>query len=146
MRIVKRSVDFSQGLLLGLLIGEGHFGVTNRGEPILVVGMHIRHEAFLRHIQTLLPGSILYGPYEYNRRHFFRLQLRGSALCKQRPMLEELEIAAHRPHVGRRFNAMREACLAMDARRVERRRRRLLRLAEHVHRKGLEWRLPEPTQ
>lgn len=42
---------FAVGFLLGLLVGEGHFG--NR----VVVKMHVRHEQTLRWLERTFPGS-----------------------------------------------------------------------------------------
>jgi hypothetical protein len=98
--------DFERGFLAGLIIGEGHFGVS-RGAPQFVIGMHIRHEALLRHTRDLLPGSILYGPYHYRGRDFFRLMARGDALRSMLDILDSLEMDRLCPHVARRYAAMR---------------------------------------
>lgn len=104
--------DFERGLLAGLLIGEGHFGIDRR-TPHVVIGMSARHETFLRHVQSLLPGARLYGPYNYRGRFFFRLVLRGRALRPLVEVFDSLEIARWCPHVGRRYATMRAAFLGV---------------------------------
>jgi 16S rRNA (guanine527-N7)-methyltransferase len=98
--------DFERGLLAGILIGEGHFGVDGR-TPHVVIGMSARHETFLRHLQSLLPGARLYGPYHYRGRFFFRLVLRGKGLRPAVELFDSLDIARWCPHVGRRYGRMR---------------------------------------
>jgi hypothetical protein len=85
--------DFERGLLAGLLIGEGHFGV-DRGTPHVVLGMSARHETLLRHVRSLLPGARLYGPYDYRGRFFFRLVLRGRTLLPLVELFDSLEMGA----------------------------------------------------
>ncbi|HEY8638917.1 MAG TPA: hypothetical protein VIL53_00230 [Solirubrobacterales bacterium] len=71
--------EFEQGLLTGLLIGEGSF--TGDGKAAeLVVKMHIRHERLLRWLHGLFPRTKLYGPYEHGGRHYFMWIARGRAL------------------------------------------------------------------
>ena len=106
MRGVGSLTDFERGFLAGLIIGEGHFGVS-KGTPQFVIGMHVRHETLLRHTQDLLPGSILCGPYHHQGRDFFRLMARGDALRALLDILDSLEIDRLCPHVARRYAAMR---------------------------------------
>jgi 16S rRNA (guanine527-N7)-methyltransferase len=100
--------DFERGLLTGVLIGEGHFGVDGTA-PLVVIGMSARHETFLRHVQSLLPGARLYGPYHYRGRFFFRLVVRGRGLRAAVELFDSLDIARWCPHVGRRYGRMRSA-------------------------------------
>jgi hypothetical protein len=71
--------DYERGFLAGLVVGEGHFGVT-QGTPQFALGMSVRHAVLLQHVQDLLSGSRLYGPYHDDGRCFLRLMLRGVAL------------------------------------------------------------------
>jgi hypothetical protein len=104
--------DRERGLLAGLLIGEGHFGVT-KGKGQFVLGMDVRHEALLRLTRDLLPGTVLYGPYSYRGRNFFRLMARGDALRALLDVFDSLELARWCPHVGGRYAAMRAAASTM---------------------------------
>ena len=99
--------DFERGFLAGLLIGEGHFG-AHRGRAHFVLGMHVRHEYLLRRVQDLLPGSILYGPFQWRGRDFFRLMVRGAALRSLLDMFDSLEIERRCPHVAGRYRTMRK--------------------------------------
>jgi hypothetical protein len=107
--------EFERGFLAGLLIGEGHFGVS-RGHAQLVVGMHVRHREVLQHTQDLLPGSILYGPYHYRGRDFLRLMMRGAALRSSLDLLDSLDLQALCPHVSRRYESMRTVAATMRTR------------------------------
>jgi hypothetical protein len=82
--------DFERGLLAGLLIGEGHFGVTG-DHAQFTLGMHVRHAALLRYVQDLLPGSVLYGPYHHRGRYFMRLMLRGDAVRSTLDIFDSLQ-------------------------------------------------------
>ena len=111
--------EFERGLLAGLLIGVGHFGVS-RGRGHFVLGMHIRHAALLRSVQDLLPGSVLYGPYHHRGRYFLRLMLRGAALRASLDIFDSLELDRWCPHVAGRYEAMRSQALTMPTRRSTR--------------------------
>jgi hypothetical protein len=89
-----------EGLIVGLLIGEGHFGGDGR-KPQVTLRMHVRHEALLRWLVARLPRSKLYGPYHHAGRHYFQWMVRGAALIEDLlPVLErhigpELDAHAH---------------------------------------------------
>lgn len=53
---------YDEGLLHGLLIGEGHFGGDQR-IPQIAVRMHIRHIRVFSWLARRVPGSLVYGPY-----------------------------------------------------------------------------------
>jgi hypothetical protein len=71
--------DFEKGLILGVLIGEGHFGGDGK-QPQITLKMHVRHQRLVRWISHRLPHSRIYGPYHHGGRHYFQLMFRGSAL------------------------------------------------------------------
>jgi hypothetical protein len=71
--------DFEKGLILGLLIGEGHFGGDGK-QPQITLKMHVRHERLLRWVNNRVRWSHLYGPYHHAGRHFMQLMIRGQAL------------------------------------------------------------------
>ncbi|MGO8687959.1 MAG: hypothetical protein ACLQT7_12430 [Candidatus Dormibacteria bacterium] len=93
------------GFLLGLLVGEGHFGGDGR-QPQITLRMHVRHERIFRWLTSTFPGGRLYGPYHHGGRDYYQWMARGEYL---RRVLAPL-IAAHREwlddHAGGRFDAM----------------------------------------
>jgi hypothetical protein len=64
------------GILLGLLIGEGHFGGDGR-QPQITLRMHADHEALFLWLVKTFPGTRLYGPYHHGGRHYFQWMARG---------------------------------------------------------------------
>lgn len=80
--------DFDAGVLIGVLIGEGHFGGDGR-QPQVTLRMHVRHEALFRWLERTVPGSRLYGPYAHGERHYYQWMVRGRALVEGLlPLLE----------------------------------------------------------
>lgn len=71
--------EFERGVLVGLLIGEGHFGGDGR-QPQVTLRMHTRHETLFRWLEQNVPGSKLYGPYDHGGRSYFQWMVRGSVL------------------------------------------------------------------
>jgi hypothetical protein len=81
--------DFEKGFLVGLLVGEGHFGGDGR-QPQVTLRMHVRHEAMFVWIERTFPGGKLYGPYNHDGRHYFQWMARGSYLREVlMPILDE---------------------------------------------------------
>jgi hypothetical protein len=68
--------EYELGLLIGLLIGEGHFGGDGR-QPQITLRMHVRHEALFRWLERTFPGGRLYGPYDHGGRRYFQWMARG---------------------------------------------------------------------
>ncbi len=99
--------DLAVGFLLGLLVGEGHFGGDGR-QPQITLRMHLRHERLFRWLISTVPGSRLYGPYHHSGRDYYQWMARGDSLRRQMVPL----IAAHRDllddHTAGRFDAMCE--------------------------------------
>lgn len=89
-----------EGIIVGLLVGEGHFGGDGR-KPQVTLRMHVRHETLLRWLQARLPRSRLYGPYHHGDRDYFQWMVRGPALTEDLlPILErhiqpDLDAHAH---------------------------------------------------
>ena len=110
---------FEEGLVVGLLIGEGHFGGDGR-QPQVTLRMHVRHESLLRWLHERFPRSRLYGPYHHGDRHYFQWMVRGRALSEDlMPLLDrhvqpELDEPAHA-----RLSAMRERYPRSFAREAE---------------------------
>lgn len=75
----ERLSEFERGLILGVLIGEGHFGGDGK-QPQITLKMHVRHERLLRWLNDRIRWSRLYGPYHHDNRHFLQLMIRGPAL------------------------------------------------------------------
>ena len=75
--------------MVGLLVGEGHFGGDGR-QPQVTLRMHVRHEALFNWIDQTFPGGKLYGPYNHDGRHYFQWMARGSYLREVlMPILDE---------------------------------------------------------
>jgi hypothetical protein len=71
--------EFEKGVMVGLLIGEGHFGGDGR-QPQITLRMHVRHEALFKWIEQTFPGGKLYGPYNHDGRQYLQWMARGSYL------------------------------------------------------------------
>lgn len=97
---------FDQGLLLGVLIGEGSFGGDGR-QPQITLRMHVRHERLFQRLVVLVPGSRLYGPYRHGDRAYFQWMVRGEALRALVPLLAG-QLAGLDAHADERFRTMCE--------------------------------------
>lgn len=86
----RSAVDaFGRGFLLGILVGEGHFGGDGRQAQV-TVRMHIRHRYLFLWLMGAVPGSKLYGPYHHGGRAYYQWMIRGAALREHLwPLLEE---------------------------------------------------------
>lgn len=71
--------DFETGFLVGILVGEGHFGGDGR-QPQVTLRMHTDHESLFRWLEQRFPDSKLYGPYHHANRHYFQWMARGEFL------------------------------------------------------------------
>ena len=71
--------SFEEGFLLGVLVGEGHFGGDGK-QPHVVLRMNIRHESLFRWIESRFRGGKLYGPYSHSGRNYFQWMARGEFL------------------------------------------------------------------
>jgi hypothetical protein len=71
--------QFDLGFLVGLLVGEGHFGGDGR-QPQVTLRMHIRHEVIFRWLERTFPGGRLYGPYHHDGRDYYQWMARGPFL------------------------------------------------------------------
>lgn len=97
--------EFSAGILIGLLVGEGHFGGDGR-QPQITLRMHVRHEKLFRWLERTVPQGKLYGPYTHGGRTYFQWMIRGSHLRNTlAPLLAE-RIAALDDYAAERFFAM----------------------------------------
>ncbi len=103
-----RSIDsFEAGLVLGLLIGEGHFGGDGRQAQI-TLRMHVRHERIFLWLKERFPYARLYGPYNHSGRIYYQLMWRGTQLqYGLMPWLETLPWAQIDEHSYGRYCAMK---------------------------------------
>jgi hypothetical protein len=100
------ATEFEQGVLVGLLVGEGHFGGDGR-QPHITLRMHVRHEALFRWIERTFPGGRLYGPYEHGGRHYYQWMARGPYLRDELvPMLRRRLGPRLDGYASHRFEAM----------------------------------------
>jgi hypothetical protein len=83
-----RATDLEIGILVGILVGEGHFGGDGR-QPHVTLRMHVRHEAMFRWLERTYPRGKLYGPYHHGGRDYFQWMARGAFLREElMPLLE----------------------------------------------------------
>jgi hypothetical protein len=102
-----RSVAFRHGFLLGVLVGEGHFGGDGR-QPQVTLRMHTDHEALFRWIERSFPGGKLYGPYHHSGRSYFQWMARGRFLREELvPLLDEWLRPELDARAYRRYQAMK---------------------------------------
>ena len=100
--------SFAQGVLVGLLIGEGHFGGDGRQAQV-TLRMHTSRERLFSWLVATFPGGKLYGPYRHGGRSYYQWMARGAFLrdrllpLLERHLTEDLDPQAHA-----RFRAMRE--------------------------------------
>lgn len=98
--------EFEQGLVIGVLIGEGSFGGDGK-QPQVTVRMHTRHQALFELLMRLFPRTKLYGPYHHGDRSYYQWMARGQALVEDvLPMLEQSNLADYDGHAAARFDEM----------------------------------------
>lgn len=101
------SSPFDIGFLVGILVGEGHFGGDGR-QPHITLRMHTDHENLFRWLERAFPGGRLYGPYHHGGRSYYQWMARGPFLrdtlvpLLDRHLSPELDAKAHA-----RFQAMK---------------------------------------
>jgi hypothetical protein len=116
--------DFDEGLFVGILVGEGHFGGDGR-QPQVTLRMHTRHEALFQWIMARFPRTKLYGPYHHGGRSYYQWMARGRALVEDvLPVLEARMTPAIDGHAAARFADM----LARYGDVIARERERIARL------------------
>jgi hypothetical protein len=99
--------DLSTGFLVGLLVGEGHFGGDGR-QPQVTLRMHVRHEETFERLRATYPGSRLYGPYHHGGRSYFQWSARGRYLRDHIVPLVERHRALLDAYTAARFDTMCE--------------------------------------
>ena len=114
---------FDAGLVVGLLIGEGHFGGDGR-QPQITLRMHTRHEALFHWLMARFPRTRLYGPYHHGGRSYFQWMARGEALVEDvLPLLEEAVTPEVDAYAAQRLADMRGKYADFIARVHDRRAR-----------------------
>lgn len=97
-----------QGIVVGILIGEGSFGGDGK-QPQITLRMHVRHEALFRWLVARFPRSKLYGPYGHGGRSYYQWMARGVALVEDvLPLLDQTLTDELDSHAAGRLGAMRE--------------------------------------
>jgi hypothetical protein len=100
--------QFELGYLVGLLVGEGHFGGDGR-QPQVTLRMHVRHEAIFRWLERTFPGGRVYGPYHHGGRDYFQWMARGSFLREELvPLLDRFLAPSLDSHSFGRFQLMKD--------------------------------------
>jgi len=100
--------EFSSGFILGLLVGEGHFGGDGK-QPQITLRMHVRHESLFRWLLQKIPGSKLYGPYNHGGRQYYQWMARGEVLRNSLvPLLDSLPLSQLDPYTQERYQKMKE--------------------------------------
>lgn len=100
-------LPFEQGLLVGILIGEGSFGGDGK-QPQITLRMHTRHEAIFHWLIERFPRTKLYGPYHHGERSYYQWMARGQALVEDvLPVLDETLGPQFDAHAAERFEAMK---------------------------------------
>jgi hypothetical protein len=80
---------FEEGVIVGLLVGEGSFGGDGK-QPQISLRMHVRHESLMQWLAERFPSTRLYGPYHHGGRSYYQWMARGSALVHEvLPVLEQ---------------------------------------------------------
>ncbi|WP_211229887.1 hypothetical protein [Desulfovirgula thermocuniculi] len=98
--------DFTRGFLLGLLVGEGHFGGDGRQAQI-TLRMHARHRRLFEWLLKNVPGSRLYGPYSHGGRSYYQWMVRGEGLKKLLPLLDSLPLEEIDPVTFEKYRRMK---------------------------------------
>jgi len=101
----RRLDAFSRGFLVGLLVGEGHFGGDGR-QPQVTLRMHVRHERVFRWLQQRFPEGRLYGPYRHGGREYYQWMARGEFLRRTLAPLIADALVELDGHAAARFEAM----------------------------------------
>ena len=98
---------FSAGFLIGLLVGEGHFGGDGR-QPQVTLRMHVRHEKLFRWLQRMFPEGRLYGPYHHGGRYYYQWMARGEFLRRVLVPLVSNHLPRLDDYAAERFRSMCE--------------------------------------
>jgi hypothetical protein len=99
--------DFDAGFLVGILVGEGHFGGDGR-QPQVTLRMHVDHGSLFRWLMDRFPDSRLYGPYDHSGRRYYQWMARGVFLRERLvPILDRHLTAELDARAWQRYRQMR---------------------------------------
>ena len=119
-REASRLTSFDEGVVVGILIGEGSFGGDGK-QPQVTLRMHTRHEALFRWMVERFPRTRLYGPYGHGGRSYYQWMARGAALVEDVLPLLESRLGDHLDaYATQRLAGMLEAYAPFIARTRER--------------------------
>jgi hypothetical protein len=100
--------QFDFGFLVGLLVGEGHFGGDGR-QPHVTLRMHVRHEAIFDWLERTFPGGRVYGPYHHGGRDYLQWMARGAFLRDElAPVLDRFLSPSLDQHSFDRYQLMKD--------------------------------------
>lgn len=74
-----QETQFFEGFLVGILVGEGHFGGDGK-QPQVTLRMHSRHAELFHWLERHFPGGRVYGPYHHGGRDYMQWMARGQFL------------------------------------------------------------------
>ncbi len=96
------------GFLIGVLVGEGHFGGDGR-QPQVTLRMHTDHAALFRWLMRRFPESRLYGPYHHGGRSYYQWMARSGFLrTRIVPLLDRYLTPEHSGRVWARYQQMKQ--------------------------------------
>jgi hypothetical protein len=102
------SSDFRIGFLVGLLVGEGHFGGDGR-QPHVTLRMHTDHQQLFQWLEENFPGAKVYGPYHHGGRSYYQWMARGDFLREVLvPTLDRYLTPSLDGKAFRRYETMKE--------------------------------------
>jgi hypothetical protein len=115
-RDAAKITDVERGVVVGLLIGEGHFGGDGK-QPQITLRMHTRHQTLFEWLQALFPRARLYGPYHHGGRSYYQWMARGAVLAEDvLPLVESILTDEIDEHVAGRVRDMRARYAAFFSR------------------------------
>jgi hypothetical protein len=98
---------YEVGVLVGILVGEGHFGGDGRRAQV-TLRMHVRHEELFRWVVERFGGK-LYGPYHHGGRDYYQWMARGTHLRDVLvPLLDATLTADLDGYAWARYQAMKD--------------------------------------
>lgn len=99
--------EFDAGFLVGILVGEGHFGGDAR-QPQVTLRMHTDHAAVFTWLMEHVPGGRLYGPYDHSGRRYYQWMARGAFLRNELvPLLDRWLTPQHSERAAERYLRMK---------------------------------------
>lgn len=95
------------GILIGLLLGEGSF--TNcSSRPRIAIKMHVRHHKLLSSLHEKYGGK-LYGPYLHQDRNYYTLNWASKKdILPLIQLLDSYDFESLCDHVGQRYRALKD--------------------------------------